>query len=142
LDELRTAYEIPLDKDLRLNWDYPAERTPLRTDGDKLRHILQNLIDNAIKFTEQGHVTVSAWYSPESRTAQFKIADTGIGIEQNLLPSIFEMFRQLDSSATRNHEGAGVGLYIVKKYTEILGGDVQVESEVDKGSVFTVTIPA
>ncbi|HWO41364.1 MAG TPA: sensor histidine kinase [Candidatus Eisenbacteria bacterium] len=142
LDELRTTYEIPLDKDLRLIWEHSPERIPLRTDRDKLRDILQNLIDNAIKFTEGGQITVAARYLPESAVAEIKIADTGIGIERSLLPSIFEMFRQLDSSAKRNHEGAGVGLYIVKKYTEMLGGEIHVESEVGQGSVFTLTIPA
>jgi len=75
------------------------------------------------------------------KAAEFKIVDTGIGIEQEKLPFIFEMFHQLDSSETRNHGGVGLGLYIVKKYTEVLGGRIQVTSELGKGSAFTVTIP-
>jgi signal transduction histidine kinase len=141
LDELRSTYEIALEKELTFNWDYPSERRAMRTDGDKLKHILQNLISNAIKFTDKGHVAVSARYCRETNIAEFKVADTGVGIEENLLPSIFEKFRQLDSSSTRNHEGAGVGLYIVKKYIEVLGGKIHVTSAVGKGSVFTVTIP-
>jgi len=141
LDELRSTYEIPLDKKLTFNWDYPSEPRAMRTDGGKLKHILQNLINNAIKFTDEGHVTVSARYSRETKIAEFKVADTGTGIQEDLLPLIFEMFRQLDSSQTRNHGGAGVGLYIVKKYLDILGGKIQVESQVGRGSVFTVTIP-
>jgi signal transduction histidine kinase len=141
LDELRSTYEIPLDKKLTFNWDYPSERRAMRTDGGKLKHILQNLINNAIKFTDKGHITVSARYSRETKIAEFKVADTGTGIQEDLLPLIFEMFRQLDSSQTRNHGGAGVGLYIVKKYLDILGGKIQVESQVGRGSVFTVTIP-
>jgi signal transduction histidine kinase len=141
LDELRSTYEIPLDKKLTFNWDYPSEPRSMRTDGGKLKHILQNLINNAIKFTDEGHVTVSARYSRETKIAEFKVADTGTGIQEDLLPLIFEMFRQLDSSQTRNHGGAGVGLYIVKKYLDILGGKIQVESQVGRGSVFTVTIP-
>jgi signal transduction histidine kinase len=141
LNELRSTYEIALEKELAFNWDYPEDPRPTRTDGDKLKHILQNLINNAIKFTDKGHVAVSARYCRETKIAEFKVADTGAGIEENLLPSIFEKFRQLDSSSTRNHEGAGVGLYIVKKYTEALGGQIHVESAVGKGSVFTVTIP-
>jgi signal transduction histidine kinase len=113
----------------------------MRTDGDKLKHILQNLINNAIKFTDEGRIAVSARCSCESKMAEFKVADTGTGIHKDLLPSIFEMFRQLDSSATRTHGGAGLGLYIVKQYTEALGGKIHVESEVGAGSVFTVTIP-
>jgi signal transduction histidine kinase len=123
------------------NWDYPSEPWAMRTDGDKLKHILQNLINNAIKFTDEGSIGVSARYCPETGNAEFKVADTGTGIEEEMLPSIFEMFRQLDSSTSRNHDGAGLGLYIVKKYTDILGGKIDVESAVGKGSVFTVTLP-
>ncbi|MGH7835196.1 MAG: ATP-binding protein, partial [Candidatus Binatia bacterium] len=141
LDELRSTYEIPLDKKLTFNWDYSSAPGAMRTDGDKLKHILQNLINNAIKFTDEGHIAVSARYCRETKIAQFKVEDTGTGIHEDLLPSIFEMFRQLDSSATRTHGGAGLGLYIVKKYTEGLGGQIHVESEVGTGSVFTVTIP-
>ncbi len=141
LDELRSTYEIPLDKKLTFNWDYRSEPRIMRTDGDKLKHILQNLINNAIKFTDEGHIEVSARYCGETKMAEFKVADTGTGIQEELVPSIFEMFRQLNSSLTRDHEGAGLGLYIVKKYSDILGGKIQVESEVGKGSVFTVTLP-
>jgi len=141
LDELRATYEIPMDKELTFNWDYPSEPWSMRTDGDKVKHILQNLINNAIKFTDEGRVAVSARYCTETGMAEFKVADTGTGIEDELLPSIFEMFRQLDSSVSRNHEGAGLGLYIVKKYTDVLGGKIDVESTVGKGSVFTVTLP-
>ena len=141
LGELRSTYEIPMDKELTFKWDYPSEPNAMRTDGDKLKHILQNLINNAIKFTDQGQIAVSARYCQETKVAEFKVADTGTGIPEEQLPSIFEMFRQLDSSATRNHEGAGLGLYIVKKYADILGGEIHVESEVGKGSVFKVTLP-
>ena len=72
---------------------------------------------------------------------EFKVSDTGVGIPQEKLPLIFEMFRQLDSSSTRRYEGVGVGLYIVKKFTELLGGNIDVQSEPDKGSTFTIRIP-
>jgi signal transduction histidine kinase len=141
LDDLRSDYEIPLDKKLTFKWDYPPEPRIIETDGDKLKHILQNLMNNAVKFTEEGCITLIARYFPETKAAEFKVVDTGIGIQQEMLPSIFEMFHQLDSSKTRNHGGVGLGLYIVKKYTDALGGQIQVKSEVGKGSIFTVTIP-
>jgi signal transduction histidine kinase len=141
LDDLKSNYDILLDKKLTLKWDYPAEPRIINTDGDKLKHILQNLINNAVKFTDEGSITFTARYFPETKVAEFKVADTGIGIEQEMLPSIFQRFHQLDSSDTRNHGGLGLGLYIVKNYTEVLGGQIQVNSELGKGSIFAVTIP-
>jgi signal transduction histidine kinase len=113
----------------------------MRTDGEKLRHILENLINNAVKFTDQGNVTISARYNPKAKAVEFKVADTGIGIEKEMLPSIFEIFRQADSSETRSYGGVGIGLYIVKKFAELLGGKIDATSEPGKGSIFTVTIP-
>ncbi|MBF8249036.1 MAG: hypothetical protein HW374_1836, partial [Bacteroidetes bacterium] len=141
LDDLKSNYDILLKKKLTFKWDYPAEPRIIKTDGDKLKHILQNLINNAVKFTDEGSITFTARYFPETKVAEFKVADTGIGIEQEMLPSIFQRFHQLDSSDTRNHGGLGLGLYIVKNYTEVLGGQIQVNSELGKGSIFAVTIP-
>jgi signal transduction histidine kinase len=141
LDDLKSSYDIPLDKKLTFKWDYPSEPRIIKTDGDKLKHILQNLINNAVKFTDEGSITFTARYFPETKVAEFKVADTGIGIEQEMLPSIFQRFHQLDSSDTRNHGGLGLGLYIVKNYIEVLGGQIQVNSELGKGSIFAVTLP-
>jgi signal transduction histidine kinase len=141
LDELRLAYEAPLDKEITLIWDYPTELPVIRTDGEKLKHILQNLVNNAIKFTDNGSVTVTARYLSGTEAVRFGVTDTGVGIPKESLPIIFDMFRQLDSSEKRAYGGVGMGLYIVKKFTELLGGTVEVESEPSKGSTFTVTIP-
>ncbi len=140
LDDLRSAYEVPLGKELTLNWDYPSNLPVMKTDGEKLRHILQNLINNAIKYTEKGYVKISARSLPEEKRAEFKIADTGIGIPKESLPAIFEMFRQVDGSRSGPTGGVGLGLHIVKKFTELIGGQIDVKSEPGKGSTFTVTI--
>jgi len=110
---------------------------------------LQNLINNAVKFTEKGSVTISARVIKEAISDQqsaisrveFKVADTGIGISKESLPFIFERFHQVDSSETRAYGGVGIGLYMTRKFTELLGGNVEVESKAGKGSTFTVTLP-
>jgi signal transduction histidine kinase len=141
LDELRSTYDVILEKKISLAWDYSSELPVIRTDGRKLRHILENLINNAVKFTEQGAVTISARCFSEAKAVHFMVTDTGIGISRDLLPIVFDIFRQVDGSSTRLHGGVGLGLYIVKKFTELLGGKVEVESRFGKGSMFTVAIP-
>ena len=141
LDKLRSLYGVPSGKKFTLNWDYPPDLPFIKTDSAKLKHILQNLINNAIKFTDEGNITISVRHLAETETVEFKVADTGIGILKEALPFIFEKFRQVDSSETRTYGGVGLGLYIVKQFTEILGGKVEVESEPGKGSLFTVTLP-
>jgi signal transduction histidine kinase len=137
--DIRSTYEVLPKKAIPLYWNIPDKLPIVNTDGEKLKHVLQNLITNAIKFTEEGSVTISARYV--SQAIEFKVKDTGIGMPNETLPSIFQMFRQLDSSGTRSYGGAGVGLYVVKKFVELLNGKIEVESLLDKGSTFTVIIP-
>jgi len=141
LEDLRSAYDMRLNKDVPLQWDYPSDLPVVMTDSDKLRHILQNLIENAIKFTEQGSVKVSARCHPEAKRVEFKVTDTGVGITEESIPVIFEMFRQVNSAPKRSTGGVGVGLYIVKNFTDLLGGTISVESKLGRGSTFTVSIP-
>jgi len=141
LDDLRKSSDVPAAKGLNVTWSYPPNLPSTRTDRDKLKHILQNLISNAIKFTPEGSIAVSVCYLPEEPAVQFNVTDTGIGIPTELLPSIFERFRQLDASNTRSYGGVGLGLFIVKRFAEMLGGSVSVESEPGKGSTFTLVLP-
>jgi signal transduction histidine kinase len=77
----------------------------------------------------------------EHKAVEFKVADTGIGIAHESLPFVFELFRQVDSSTTRPYEGVGLGLYIAKKYCELLAGEISVQSKLGQGSTFLVRIP-
>jgi signal transduction histidine kinase/HAMP domain-containing protein len=140
-DELRTNYNIPFGKELVIKWDYPIDLPIISTDDEKLKAVIQNLVNNAIKFTEKGIVTIAVRHLVETSMVEFKITDTGIGIPKEKIDSVFNMFQQVDSSATRKYGGVGLGLYIVKKFTELLGGRVVVESSFAEGSTFIVTLP-
>jgi signal transduction histidine kinase len=124
---------------LTLEWHLAEGLPELHTDRTKLKVVLKNLLGNAIKFTEQGGVTTEV--SARDEGVEFCVMDTGIGIAPDIQPVIFEMFQQGDSSATRHYAGAGLGLYIVKRMLDLLGGTVTVESEVGKGSSFRVWMP-
>jgi PAS domain S-box-containing protein len=147
LEEIKLAYDFPTAKNIGFEWHY-SDRLPLLwTDARKLRQILTNLINNAIKFADGGRVSVTArenrdFHSGvENRWIEFEVADNGIGIPPSECQRIFERFHQVDGSGTRRFEGVGLGLYIVKSFTELLGGQVTVESELGKGSKFTVRLP-
>ncbi|HXV78582.1 MAG TPA: ATP-binding protein [Candidatus Binatia bacterium] len=140
-DELKLLYEYPLGKDVSLRWDYSPNLPIIRTDRDKLKHILQNLINNALKFTEVGHVTVAARHVAGLNRIELSVADTGIGIAPEDLPLVFEKFLQLDASKTRSQGGVGLGLHIVRTFSEILGGMVTVTSQPGEGTTFTVSMP-
>ena len=141
LDGLKSYYTSRADQKFALHWDCPRDLPHIRSDQGKLKQVLQNLVNNAIKFTEEGHVTLAVRYLHGAGAVEFKVSDTGIGIPEEKLADIFEMFRQVDSSVTRKYEGIGVGLFIAQKFTEMLGGMITVESELNSGSTFTVTIP-
>jgi len=111
-----------------------------RVDAGKLKQIMFNLLSNAIKFTpEGGAVRIEAWAGRE--IIRIAVADTGIGVRQEDYDTIFEEFKQVDDSRTRQFEGTGLGLALVKKFVELHGGRIWVVSEVGKGSTFTFTIP-
>ena len=139
--ELKSDYMLPMENDVALEWDDTGELPSIVSDRLKLKQILTNLINNAIKFTECGSVSVSASVSPEESRVEIHVSDTGPGIPAELLPFVFDKFRQIDSATTRNYSGAGLGLYIVKNFVRILGGTIKVRSKVGEGSVFTVSFP-
>jgi PAS domain S-box-containing protein len=122
-----------------VTWSLAPTIPPLHTDRVKLKIVLKNLIGNALKFTEAGEVTITTRVLNDG--VEFSIADTGIGIAPEVQTMMFEMFRQGDSSTTRQYEGAGLGLYIVKRMLELLGGTITVESAVGAGATFRVWTP-
>lgn len=111
----------------------------VESDERKCRHILQNLIGNAVKFTEEG--TVEIIVNKDAFNIEITIKDTGIGISEKNLPYIFDEFRQADGSTSRRFGGTGLGLAIAKKYAEMLGGSISVKSKLGKGSEFTLILP-
>lgn len=111
----------------------------LRTDPLKLKVILKNIIGNALKFTEEGCVSVRV--VPNDHGVEIEVSDTGIGIRHDLRSAIFDPFRQGDSSITRRYGGVGLGLYLVRRLLDVLGGRIEFESEVGKGSTFRIWLP-
>jgi len=113
----------------------------VKTDRQKVKQIVLNLLSNALKFTAAGSVTIAA--SPETRNGTIAIAirDTGVGIPEESKSKIFEDFRQLDNSPARGYGGAGLGLSICRRLAQMLGGAIDLESQVGKGSTFTLRLP-
>ena len=109
-------------------------------DPGRLKQIAFNLISNAVKFTEAGEIEISVQREGENRW-MLNVSDTGIGIPSHALEYIFEKFRQVDGQATRKHGGSGLGLAIVRNLALMMGGNVRVNSEVGKGTTFTVLLP-
>jgi signal transduction histidine kinase len=138
---MTTATVEPLLKDgrVRIVRDIASGLPPLKTDRDKLKQILFNLLSNAAKFTEQGEIRVSAVRA--NGTLKLAVSDTGIGMKKEALEHIFEEFQQAEKTTSSKYGGTGLGLAIVKKFTNLMGGDIAVESEVGKGSKFTITFP-
>jgi signal transduction histidine kinase len=142
MSELRAEYDFPLAKNVKIIWDYPGDLPTVQSDRPKLKRIAENLINNAIKYTNHGTVLISLNYLAPSKVLELKVADSGIGMSTERRGVIFEKFRQLqETHSVLQHGGVGLGLYIVKKYMDILGGEIRLDSEPGKGSTFTMRIP-
>jgi signal transduction histidine kinase len=132
---------IPRRKAVALVWDRAAPDVSLVTDPRKVEIVVRNLLGNAFKFTEAGSVRVALRLEDGGDTIAIEVADTGIGIDPADHQTIFEMFRQGDASDTRRYGGTGLGLYIVRRFVEQLGGSTHLESTPGQGSRFTVRLP-
>ena len=128
--------------EVRLVYEVADEIGEARTDGRRLRQIVVNLLGNALKFTDTGEVKVFAAVDDQADGAAslvVAVSDTGTGIPPDALEKIFDEFQQAKTSDQQ--QGTGLGLAITKRFATLLGGSIGVESEVGKGSVFTVKIP-
>jgi len=123
-----------------LTFDEPQDEIRLFTDDKKVSQILRNFISNALKFTPTGEVRVSA-RMVDAELVEFAVSDTGIGIAAEHLPNLFADFVQIDVRLQKRLRGSGLGLSLARKFAELLGGHVAVESELGKGSRFSVTLP-
>lgn len=133
----------PLAEQKAIAVEYQADAVPLFVaDAEKLRRIVENLMSNAVKFTpEGGRITFAMRHEAAAGSIVFSVADTGCGIPAASIPTIFDRFVQVDSSASRAYNGSGLGLALVRELAEMHGGSVSLESEVGVGSTFTVRIP-
>ena len=148
VDDLANLHSVKArDNALELVVRYvPGSEQFVFADPVRLRQVLGNLISNAIKFTHKGHVIISveeikdADIPKDKALMKFSVEDTGIGMSEEAQSKIFEKFQQADNSTTRQYGGTGLGLSISKSLIELMGGEIAVESEVDKGSIFSFTV--
>jgi PAS domain S-box-containing protein len=144
LDEINSTVDTLVKKKInKFVLDYVSPLGDMYSDLTKVRQSLFNLISNAAKFTENGTVTLSVKQQTvnDQEWIEFCVSDTGIGIAEDKLGILFDEFTQADDSTTRNYGGTGLGLAITKRFCEMMGGKISVESELGKGSIFTICLP-
>jgi signal transduction histidine kinase len=128
-------------KNISIVFDTNTEEKIIACDSEMMERIVLNLISNAIKFSNEGD-EIFVQVKNRNEFVEISVKDTGIGIEKNDLDIIFDRFKQVDKSLSRNSEGTGIGLSLVKVIAKLHGGSIHVKSEVGKGSKFTVILPS
>jgi signal transduction histidine kinase len=140
IEDVQATYEpLAQKKGLEFSCTTMPDLPMISVDPARARQVLINLVSNAIKFTQQGKVQIQVDASPTM--LNIRVSDTGIGIAPEAIPTIFEEFRQLDGSTTRQHGGSGIGLSLARRLTELHNGNIRVESKPGVGSTFTVSFP-
>jgi PAS domain S-box-containing protein len=143
VDEVMSELEPIIKRsNLTVSSRMPRSLPMLKSDRQKVKQVVLNLLSNALKFTPAGSVTISATFSSRSHMVDIAVRDTGIGIPDQDQTKVFEDFRQLDSSPARGYGGTGLGLSICRRLSQMLGGTIDLESQVGKGSTFTLRLPA
>lgn len=141
-----TQLQAARARDIALRLHGPSELPRLRGDPDRLRQVLLNLVSNAIKFTPRGHIDVRALLTGQTQSGdaivvRFEVEDTGIGIEPGAIERIFDSFTQADASTNRRFGGTGLGLAICRHLVHLMGGEIGVHSQPQRGSTFWFTLP-
>jgi len=143
VNDLKDTFEfLCRQKGIELRWDLPKEAITVRTDATRLKEVVSNLLQNAVKYTDRGSISVSISNARVADSVMVEVQDTGMGISEQHLTSIFEPFMQVHKTSSENSRGGiGLGLSIVKKHLEQIKGAITVESELGKGSIFRIILP-
>jgi signal transduction histidine kinase len=143
VSDLRETFEfLCRQKGIELRWELPRDPLPIRSDAIRLKEVVSNLLQNAVKYTDRGSIALRAASLPSSDSVVVEVKDTGMGISEQHLTSIFEPFMQAHKTSSENSRGGiGLGLSIVKKHLEQVRGTIFVESELGKGSTFKIILP-
>lgn len=143
VSHLKDTYDfLGRQKGVEINWDTELEVPEFTSDPDRIREILSNLLQNAVKYTDMGSICTRICYVPSSDSILIEVIDTGVGIPNNSLSTIFEPFVQIHKTSSENSRGGiGLGLSIVKRHVERLQGSINVQSELGKGTTFRVILP-
>jgi signal transduction histidine kinase len=141
-DLIETYDFIGRQKGIEIRWEVPKETVVVTSDPERIKEILNNLLQNAVKFTSRGSVSIKLEQLSDTDSVEVEVSDTGLGIPSQHLNSIFDPFFQVNKTSTTNSKGGiGLGLSIVKKHVEQLRGTLRVQSEVGKGTTFKIILP-
>ncbi|HWP22759.1 MAG TPA: HAMP domain-containing sensor histidine kinase [Candidatus Binatia bacterium] len=143
IGELRDTFDfLCRQKGIELRWEVPREAMTIRSDTARVKEIVSNLLQNAVKYTDQGSITLRVAPHPSSDSVTIEVTDTGMGISEQNLSAIFEPFMQVHKTSSEHSRGGiGLGLSIVKKHLDQIRGTISVKSELGKGSTFRVVLP-
>ena len=143
INDMKDTFEfLCRQKGLDLCWELARDPLPIRSDSTRLKEVISNLLQNAVKYTDHGSVSVRAGKLPAKDLVFIEVADTGMGISEQHLPNIFEPFMQAHkTSSTNSRGGIGLGLSIVKKHLEQIRATISVESKLGQGSTFRIVLP-
>ena len=143
VNDLRDTFEfLCRQKGIELRWEVPREAVTMRSDATRVKEVVSNLLQNAVKYTDRGSISVRISNAPVADSVMIEVQDTGMGISEQHLTSIFEPFMQVHKTSSENSRGGiGLGLSIVKKHLDQIHGRITVESELGKGSLFRIVLP-